>query len=197
MDVPGYPLHVVARGVNRGACFLEDRDFATYRAWLFEAAARHESQVHAFVLMTNHVHLLLTGRVEGAVSRTMQWLGARYVRYFNDRRLRTGTLFEGRFHASLVQSDRYVLGCIRYIELNPVRAGMVDRPVSYPWSSCAAHALGQPMAGWTPHATYLALATRDAERARAYRQLLDEPMAPALTATIRDRLNGNRVLADA
>ena len=187
LDIPGYPFHVVMRGVDRRTCFLIEPDFACYRKWLFEYAALHGCEVHAFVQMTNHVHVLLTGAKERAISVTMQAVGRRYVRYFNDRHKRTGPLFEGRFRSSLVDSDEYVLACIRYIDLNPVRAGMVADATTYRWSSCAAHALQSPLPGWSPHAVYLALARRLNDRAAAYRCLLEQPLSDAVVEELRWR----------
>ena len=162
-------------------------DFAVYRKWLFECATANECELHAFVLMTNHVHLMVTGVVEGALSAMMQAMGRRYARYFNDRHERSGPLFEGRYRSSLIESDRYALACIRYIELNPVRAGMIDDATRYPWSTCGNHALGRPLPGWTPHPTYLALAARDADRAAAYRAMLVEPIPMDIVAELRWR----------
>jgi putative transposase len=129
------PLHIVQRGNDRQACFLLEGDYEMYLRALREAISLHGVQVHAFVLMTNHVHLLASASVDGAVSRAMQSVGARYVRYFNRRHQRTGTLWEGRFRACLVASDQHLLAACRYIDLNPVRAGIVRHPADYAWSS--------------------------------------------------------------
>ena len=188
LDVPGYPQHVVVRGVDRRRCFVDFTDFAVYRHWLFSCAAERDCDVHAFVLMSNHVHLMVTGRLAGAMPAMMQSLGRRYVGYFNDRHGRTGPLFEGRYRSALVKSDAYALACIRYIDLNPVRAGMVDDPTTYPWSTCAAHALGHALAGWKPHATYLALASGCADRAGVYRQLLSDPLPEGVLDDLRWRI---------
>ena len=122
----GAPVHVVQRGNNRQVCFASDADMAAYVNWLFEGAQKFGIEIHAWVLMTNHVHLLVAQSSENAISRCMQYLGRNYVRYFNYRFRRTGTLFEGRFKGHLVQSEGYFLQCCRYIELNPARAGMVS-----------------------------------------------------------------------
>ena len=140
---PGLPVHVVQRGNNRQVCFASDADMKAYANWLHEGSRKFGVDVHAWVFMTNHVHLLLTPHNADAVSRCMQYLGRYYVRYFNYRYHRSGTLFEGRFKSSIVQSHRYLLACQRYIELNPVRAGMVSDPADYTWSSYRAHAFGQ------------------------------------------------------
>ena len=128
-----------------------------YANWLHESADKFGVSVHAWVLMTNHVHLLLTPQDSDSVSRCMQHLGRCYVRYFNYRHRRTGTLFEGRFRSSIVQSGQYLLACQRYIELNPVRAGIVIDPADYTWSSYRAHAFGRKAKMWRPHPEYAAL----------------------------------------
>ena len=128
-------MHVVQRGNDRQRCFVVDGDYETYLRLLREAANRHAVQVHAYVLMTNHVHLLATASAAGGVSRLMQRMGARYVRYFNRRHERTGTLWEGRYKGCLVASDGHLLAACRYIDLNPVRAGIVSHPAEYRWSS--------------------------------------------------------------
>lgn len=140
LTVPGVALHVVQRGNNRQAVFFHESDYFSYLDLLFESADRYEVSVHAYVCMTNHVHILLTPWDEGSVSLLMQRLGALYTSGINSVYRRTGSLWEGRFKSSLVDSDRYVLSCYRYIELNPVRAGMVVHPADYRWSSYRHHA---------------------------------------------------------
>jgi len=133
-----FPLHIVQRGNDRQPCFFREADYLTYLGALGDASAHYGVRIHAYVLMTNHVHLLATPLVAGAVSRMMQSIGARYVGYVNSTRQRTGALWEGRYHACLVDVDEYVLAACRYIDLNPVRARMVAHPVEWPWSSYAA-----------------------------------------------------------
>ena len=181
----GYPVHVVQRGVNRQACFGDDADMAAYANWLRAATERYRLSLHAWVLMTNHVHLLLTPTSDTAVSLCMQYLGRRYVRHFNFKYRRTGTLFEGRFKSSLVQSDAYLIACQRYIELNPVRARLVSDPADYVWSSYRCHALGRPARMWTPHPLYLELGSSTSERARAYRAGFSEALETTLVEDIR------------
>ncbi|GAB1595055.1 transposase [Lysobacter claricitrinus] len=178
LDLPGIPQHVVQRGNDRQPCFARDGDYEHYRQELGEAALKHDCAVHAYVLMTNHVHLLVTPSSPGGVSRMMQAIGRRYVACFNARYRRTGTLWEGRFKSALVDSDRYVLACYRYIELNPVRAGMVVHPTDYPWSSCVTNALGRDEPRVRPHAAWLALSGTAEQRFAAYRELI----ASGLTA---------------
>ena len=133
--VQGVPQHLIQRGNNRQPCFFTNADRNLYLRWLSQAASKYGAEIHAYVLMNNHVHLLITGTEEGALGRVMQSLGRRYVRYVNKTYDRSGTLWEGRYRSNIVESDRYVLACYRYIELNPVRAGIVDNPDEYGWSS--------------------------------------------------------------
>lgn len=137
LDLPGIPQHIVQRGNNRLPCFLDDEDRAGYRQLLREALLAADCQLHAYVLMDNHVHLLATPPMSGAIGRLMQKLGRQYVGRFNARHRRTGTLWEGRYKACLVDTADYLLRCARYIDLNPVRARMIDDPTAFPWSSCA------------------------------------------------------------
>ena len=196
IDVVGVPQHIVVRGVDRQPCFFRDADRALYLEFAADAAARCGVAIHAYVLMTNHVHLLASGAMHGAISAMMQRIGSRYVRRVNGLYERTGTLFEGRFHGSLVQSDRYVLACMRYIELNPVRARMVAQSEDHPWSSYRRHA-GMEHAAWlTPHDEYVRLGASESERATAWRELVATAMDAAELASIRDHVNRNRVLGD-
>lgn len=161
LDVAGVPQHVIQRGNNREVCFFEEQDYTVYLSKLAEYAEKLEVEVHAFVLMTNHVHLLMTPISTGNISRLMQSLGRYYVRYINKKYDRTGTLWEGRYKSTLIDSEAYLLTVSRYIELNPVRANMVEQPGEYPWSSFRANALGVPIKLITPHEIYLRLAKTD------------------------------------
>ena len=165
----GVPVHVVQRGNNRQIIFESDADMAAYANWLSEGAQKFGVQIHAWVLMTNHVHLLVTPEADDAISKCIQFLGRYYVRYFNHRFYRTGTLFEGRFKGHLVQSEQYFLQCCRYMELNPVRAGMVSDPADYRWSSYPAHSFGKRIAMWSSLSEYEALGNNAQERLTAYR----------------------------
>ena len=168
--VPGLPYHVVQRGNNREACFIEPENYQLYLELWQEAADRYGVAVHAYCLMTNHIHFLATPERVPSISETMKAVGSRYAQYINRKYRRTGTLWEGRHRASLVQSDRYFLTCSRYIELNPVRAGMVKQPGEYRWSSYGTNAWGD--ASWlTPHNEYLMLGRDDTERSFAYREI--------------------------
>jgi putative transposase len=142
LSLPGIPWHIIQRGNNRAACFHAEEDYRLYLDYLKEFSAKFDCAVHAYVLMTNHVHLLLTPEHIDSAALLMKHLGQRYVQYVNRTYKRSGTLWEGRFRSCLTQSEQYVLACHRYIELNPVRAGMVKKPQDYPWSSYSANALG-------------------------------------------------------
>ena len=193
LELPGIPMHITHRGVNRAATFIDDEDCAAYLQAL-EVAARMESvAIHAYVLMTNHVHLLVGSDLPGAVSRMMQSLGRRYVRAFNARHGRTGTLWEGRYKSCLVDNDSYFLTCVRYIELNPVRAAMVIQPWDHRWSSVHFHLGLRANSRVTPHPVYLALGN-ESTRADAYRTLLLEPLQEEALARIRAHLRQERAL---
>jgi len=179
LAVAGYPHHLIQRGNNRGAIFVDDEDRARYLALLREAVAAAGVAVHAYVLMGNHVHLLVTPTADEGLARLMQTLGRNYVGWFNHRHVRSGTLWEGRFRSSLIQRDTYLLACMRYIELNPVRAGLVAAAADYRWSS-ARHHLGMvrdPLLG--DHALYWALGNTPFEREAAWRAFLEHPVAAA------------------
>jgi len=186
---PGLPVHVVQRGNNRQAIFASESDLKAFSTWLREAGDKHRLEIHAWVFMTNHVHLLMTPLATGSVSSCMQFVGRHYVRYFNRRYERSGTLFEGRFKSSIVQSSRYFLACQRYIELNPVRAGMVSDPAGYTWSSYRAHAFSRKPKMWTPHAEYLALGISQTARASTYRRFVAEMPSDQSVKDIRKALN--------
>lgn len=144
LAVPGIPWHIIQRGNNRSPCFYADEDYRRYLDTLAEQAVKYDCAIHAYVLMTNHVHLLLTPQQEDSAALLMKHLGQRYVQYINRTYRRSGTLWEGRFKSCLAQEERYVLTCYRYIELNPVRANMVARPEDYRWSSYHTNGIGQP-----------------------------------------------------
>ena len=170
----GYPLHVIQRGNNRSACFLDDRDRILYLALMEELSRAHACHVHAYVLMGNHVHLLLTPELASNISGMMKDLGQRYAQHFNRTYKRTGSLWEGRFRSSIIDTEAYLLRCHRYIELNPVRAGMVKHPSGYVWSSYRVNAEGGHSTLVDPHPHYLALGDDAASRRRAYLELFVE-----------------------
>jgi len=185
----GLPFHVVQRGHNRSATFCDKQDYLDYLGLLRTAARRSQTSIHAFVLMTNHVHLLLTSRLPDGVSRLLQYVAGRYSAHFNKRYVRTGSLWESRFRASPVDADRYLLACYRYIELNPVRAGIVRSPDAYPWSSYRVNSTGAPSSLITPHPTYLSLGRTPLERAVQYRELFREGLPDDTVDRIRQGLN--------
>ena len=188
LDLAHVTQHVVQRGNDRQPCFFSAVDYERYRSELREIAMHEGCAIHAYVLMTNHVHLLMTPVDTGRVARVMQALGRRYVRYVNDRYHRTGTLWEGRYKACPVAGEAYLLRCHRYIELNPVRAAMTADPADYAWSSFKHNALGQPDPLVRSHPSYLALAPTTDARCSAYRALVMENIDAADTDAIRQHL---------
>jgi putative transposase len=193
--LPGVAVHIIQRGNDRVACFRQDSDYLVYLSNFQELAERHECAVHAYCLMTNHVHLLLTPPAAGVCAALMRDLGRRFVQYFNRRYERSGTLWEGRFRSCLAQSARYVMACYRYIESNPVRAGMVEHAMAYPWSSHAVNSGIRNHLLITPHAEYLALSVGDESRHAAYRGLFAHQQESSMVAAIRDATNGGYPLA--
>ncbi len=189
LDQPGLPQHVIQRGNNRSACFFADDDYYCYLHWLRKAAADHNVAVHAYVLMTNHVHILATPAKPGALATMMQSLGRRYVRYVNATYKRSGTLWEGRYKAGAVDAEDYLLRVYRYIELNPVRASLVVYPREYQWSSHAVNGGGKASDWLKAHALYLALGRGPAERTEAYLALFQTELDPQDTARIRSAVN--------
>jgi putative transposase len=194
LKIAGLPLHIIQRGNNRGNCFFEGRDYVLYLGLLEELGNLFSCALHAYVLMTNHVHLLLTPQNIDGASSLMKHLGQRYVQHVNRTYGRTGTLWEGRFRSSLVDSETYLMRCYRYIELNPVRAEMVTHPGNYPWSSYAANAEGKQCALVKPHGNFLALGDGSEERLERYRALVDEPLTLSQLQEIRDAANGGFAL---
>jgi putative transposase len=181
----GLSLHVVQRGINRQQCFFADSDYVTYLRLLAQLSARFDCAVHAYCLMTNHIHMLLTPHAEDSCALLMKNLGQRYVQTVNKRLGRTGTLWEGRFKSCLVGSETYVLACYRYIELNPVRAGMVQAPANYRWSSHTANAEAETNHLLTPHPAYEALGGVLQQRRDAYRALCKSAPAQPIVDEIR------------
>jgi putative transposase len=194
--LPGYPQHVVQRGNNRQPCFFVNEDYQFYLGCLEKACQRHGCAVHAYVLMTNHVHLLVTPTEEFALSWVMQDIGRRYVYRINRRHHRSGTLWEGRYKACLVDTEHYLLACYRYLELNPVRAKIVEHPEHYRWSSCVVNAHGNTDPIVQQHPLYVALGRTAVERQRAYRELLRDQLDKQELTTIREALNRQLILGD-
>ena len=192
----GIPQHIVQRGNNGQVCFGSEEDMKAYLNWLRAFSKKYFVDVHAWVLMTNHVHLLCTPHEKGAISQMMQSIGRMYVRYYNYTYQRSGTLWEGRFKSSLIQSEQYLLELYRYIELNPVRADMVAEPSEYSWSSYACNALGIETDLQTPHANYLALGLSKKERLENYRELFKTHIDTELLKEIRESVNKGLALGN-
>ena len=178
---PGHPLHILLRGNNGIACFREQEDYATYLDKLQYASSNYGVAVHAYVLMENHVHLLVTPQDAEAIGRMMQSLGCFYTRYFNVRHHRTGTLWEGRYKSTLMENDQYPLLLMRFVESNPVRTGYVNNPSEYAFSSYRYNAEGKPSALIQPQKSYLELAGNESERRLRYQLLSEKPLDRAIT----------------
>ena len=187
--MPGCSQHIIQRGNNKNACFYSDSDYKFYLHLLEGASRKYEVLIHAFVLMTNHVHLLVTPTSEFSVSRMMQSIGRSYVQYINHTYDRTGTLWEGRYKSTLVDSDHYFLIVSRYIELNPVRAKMADHPAEYPWSSYQGNGLGKEVKLLTPHYLYKDLGETKSERAKNYNGLFEDHVPERTLEELREAIN--------
>lgn len=169
--IPGVPVHIVQRGHSREPVFIDDADYMAYLQWLKEGAKRYHCKIHAYVLMTNHIHILATPTDAQGITRMMQYVGRYYVPYVNFTYGTSGTIWEGRYKASLIQDDEYLLTCMRYIELNPVRANMVRSPAYYRWSSYRFNGQGKSNELITPHPLYEALGRGKISRKGAYKDL--------------------------
>ncbi len=189
--IPGVATHVIQRGNNRSSCFYEEADYAYFLKHLEEQAAKHGCTIHAYCLMTNHVHLLLTPVHHDSLGSMMKGLGQRYVQYVNRTHQHTGTLWEGRYRSGMMKDEAHVLCCYRYIELNPVRAGMVDRPEQYRWSSYRANAGGAHNPLLTGHPNYTNMGESVGDRSRAYRKLCAQQLEADLVENIRRATRGN------
>ncbi len=194
--VPNTPQHIIQRGNNRTACFYADEDCQFYLEWLAFHADKLECHIHAYVLMTNHVHLLVSTEKAEAIGAMMKALGQRYVQYINKTYKRSGTLWEGRFRSCPIQAEAYLLSCQRYIELNPVRANMMTHPAEYKWSSYAANAQGKASPLITPHPLYIALGESPENRQAAYRELFRYSLDVGLVDEIRKATNSNYALGN-
>jgi len=194
--LPGQPQHVIQRGNNRSALFADEPDYQFFRDCLQEACHRQHCQVHAYVFMTNHVHLLMTPETEAGIGKVMQSVGRRYVQYFNFTYGRTGTLWEGRYKATPIDTESYLLTCYRYVELNPVRADMVSHPRDYRWSSYGSNAEGRPDPLVVAHEQYRALGQDQTTRCAAYRALFQAHLDESTLNNIRDATNKGWALGD-
>ncbi len=197
VSVPGYPYHVIQRGNNRQPIFQSDRDRELLRDLLSENAARFNVDIHAYVLMDNHFHLLVTPQEHDGLPRMMQAVGRSYVRHFNDTYGRSGTLWEGRYKSALVQSERYLLACMVYLDLNPVRANMVLHAQDYPWSSHA-HCVGLRSDRLiTPHAMFWELGNTPFARESGYRALVQAGVSAEQRAALGQAVTSGWALGDA
>lgn len=186
LSIPGYPHHVIQRGNNRQIIFLTDADRLRMRELLEDHSRQFEVAVHAYVLMDNHFHLLLTPQTAEGLPRMMQAIGRRYVRYFNDSHARSGTLWEGRYRSTLIEAEAYLLACMAYIDLNPVRAGLVAQARDYPWSSHAHYAGLQADRMITPHPIYWRLGNTPFAREAAYARLVQEGLTAQQQQALTD-----------
>ena len=191
--VAGMPCHIIQRGHNKSACFLANSDFLLYLKILEDQADKTACIVHAYVLMTNHIHLLLTPEKTDSASMLMKHLNQRYVQYFNRKYDRSGSLWEGRFKSCITQTENYLLACYRYIEMNPVRAGMVEHPSEYRWSSYCTNAGSKYSSLVTPHESYLALGSTTSTRRENYKKLVSEYLDDETIDQIRDATSNNSV----
>lgn len=196
IHLDGIPLHIVQRGHNREPCFFGEEDCHAYLYWLSEALQKERCALHAYALMTNHVHLLVTPERASSIPQIIIALGRRYVQYINRIYRRTGTLWDSRYKSSLIQADSYLLSCQRYIELNPVRAAMVDDPAHYRWTSYRHNALGQPNTYLLPHPIYFSLGHDGKTRQSAYRSLFRGELDQEAISDIRLALNQNQPLGN-
>ncbi len=194
--VPGTPLHIIQRGNNRQACFFADKDYLFYLDWLKQYAKSSKCVVHAYVLMTNHAHLLLTPKKADSAGYLMKRLGQRYVQYVNRTYQRSGTLWEGRFRSCIVQQETYLFTCQQYIEMNPARARVVEHPGEYRWSSYRSNAGGEKSALIKPHSLYKKLGKTKKERLKAYQELFGHELDTVEMDNIRKTTNGGFALGD-
>ena len=196
VHLDGVPLHIVQRGHNREPCFFAEEDYHRYRHWLGDALSNTGCHLHAYALMSNHVHLLVTPRKAQAVPGLIISLGRRYVQYINTTYRRTGTLWDSRYKSSLIQAETYLFSCMRYIELNPLRAALVDDPAHYRWTSYRANALGQVDTLLTPHPLYLGLGPTGTARQAVYRSLLRHQLDAQAIGDIRMAINQSQPLGN-
>lgn len=192
--LPGVPAHVMQRGHNRNPIFFSENDYREYLKFVKQSAEQFECQVHSYVLMTNHVHLLLTPSTDKSISQFFQSLGRLYVSYINKTYQRSGTLWEGRHKGNIIDTQNYFLTCMQYIELNPVRAGMVDLPDEYPWSSYLANAKGVSNAILVPHEEYLSLAKKTVDRQKYYQRLFESKIDEQRLTDFRDSIQSGTAL---
>ncbi|RJF99680.1 transposase [Noviherbaspirillum saxi] len=184
--VPHQPHHILQSGIDRQAIFRDDADYAAFLGWLREAAKQFQVAVHAYVLMPNHLHLLVSPSDTTGLARMMQWVGRHYVPYFNAKYQRVGTLWQSRYKATIIDSDQYFLQCSRYIELNPARAGLVASADEYPWSSLAHHVGMRSDPVIHDHRLFWALGNTPFDREAAYRNFINHGLSETEIAAFRE-----------
>lgn len=194
--LPGQPIHLIQRGHNRSRIFHGADDAKAYLKWLREACAKRGVALHAYALMPDHVHLLVTPKSEPSLPSAMRDVNWRYSRHANAAQGRTGSLWDGRYKACIVDAKEYFFACCRYVELNPLRIGIAQDPETYRWSSFKSNALGMINPILTPHPLYLSLGTNAAARAAAYLELFDQPLPESTVAAIRAATNGDWALGN-
>ena len=189
--VPNQPHHIIQSGNDRQAIFRDPEDYRTFLGWLREAARQFKVAIHAYVLMPNHLHLLATPADATGLARMMQWVGRHYVPYFNAKYQRVGTLWQGRYRATVIDAEKYFLACSRYIELNPVRSGLADAPAEYPWSSCAHHIGAKQDPIITDHLIYWSLGNTPFAREATYQEIMEQkPDAEEVNILTESALKG-------
>ena len=192
----GVSQHVIQRGNNRGVVFRVPADYRFFITILRKAAGQCSVDIHGYVLMSNHLHLIVTPSARTGLPEMMQIIGRIYVPYFNSRYERTGALWEGRYRTSILQDDKYWMTCLRYIEMNPVRAGLVAAPELYRWSSYRAHALGREDPLVTPHPLYLGIGCSPVDRQRAWQAVCGVPIERENLGEIRRAIRGGQALGE-
>ncbi len=195
-SIPEQPQHIIQRGNNRMDIFRGDGDYRFYLRCMADASKNCDVRIHAYVLMTNHVHLLASPHRRDSISKMMQSIGRKYVQYFNQAYERTGTLWEGRYRSTVIDSEKYLLSCYRYIELNPVRAGIVNNPGDYDWSSYNFHAYGKPDGIISEHKLFWAIGATKEQCRPTYRNLCTESLDTQFIREMRESTNKAWVLGD-
>ena len=194
--LPDIPVHIVQRGRSREPVFFENDDYSAYLGWLGQASERYRCAIHAYVLMTNHTHILATPETDNSVSSMMQYLGRHYVPYINRTYGTSGSIWEGRYKASMIHDDEYLLCCMRYIELNPVRAAMAKTPGAYRWSSYHTNGRGEKSTLVKPHPLYQSLGRTRKQRQGAYKSLFQSVVSHRVMGEIRSAWRTGTPLGD-
>ena len=197
LQIAGLTFHVVHRGNHRERVFFQDDDYRYYLHLLARVSQHYDTSIHAYVLMTNHIHLLATAAQPDGISRTMHDVAGSYSRWVNKQLDRTGSVWEGRFHSSLVDSDYYCLACYQYIEMNPVRAGIVASPAEYRWSSYHENVGARALCIVHPHDSFYALGSSRVARTDSYRAIINERLSDTAVSTIREGMRRGLAIGSA